>query len=606
MNGPNDPLRNVESLVAERDFARAAEILTAAAVERPEDTGVRLRLADVLALAGAQERAADVLDGVGRDLARVGETAKAIVVLKRLHRLRPDSDESERAVVDVLHGHADEVDPELTAGIARSPLFSDLAREELLEVIRGLHYQTVEPGGIIVSEGAPGDSLYVLASGEARVFVQGFDRRDREISRLGSGDFFGEISLLTGAPRTATVVAATECDLLELDRSAVAAISERHPEVRQTIRRFCVERSESIVERNARIADEVERFEPAPLEEEGPTATEGTLGPMRLSATERETLAPFCAVRSFVAGETIFQRGEPGDRLYILEEGDLELRFEHARLPKLLAAGDLFGELALVTPRQRRTATAVGLGAGKLIEVDRAAWDRLRVERPALLLGILERTCSYLVDSEERLTRDLLRRNNELERSLDYLQRTREELTTIEARSLTDDLTGIFNRRCFEEQIRKSVERARVGGMALALLLVDVDRFKMVNDTLGHMVGDLVLRRLAQLLRGSVRWTDLPCRIGGDEFALIWSDLDGRSAARRAASLAPTLTAFELVGAPKSLRVTTSLGGALLRPNEGWEELFARADRGLYLAKEAGRGRLAWDERLAEESPETP
>lgn len=606
MNGPNDPLRNVESLVAERDFARAAEILTAAAVERPEDAGVRLRLADVLALAGAQERAADVLDGVGRDLARAGETAKAIVVLKRLHRLRPDSDESERAVVDVLHGEAEEVDPELTAGIARSPLFSDLAREELLEVIRGLHYQTVEPGGIIVSEGAPGDSLYVLASGEARVFVQGFDRRDREISRLGSGDFFGEISLLTGAPRTATVVAATECDLLELDRSAVAAISERHPEVRQTIRRFCVERSESIVERNARIADEVERFEPAPLEEEGPTATEGTLGPMRLSATEREALAPFCAVRSFVAGETIFQRGELGDRLYILEEGDLELRFEHARLPKLLAAGDLFGELALVTPRQRRTATAVGLGAGKLIEVDRAAWDRLRGERPSLLLGILERTCSYLVDSEERLTRDLLRRNNELERSLDYLQRTREELTTIEARSLTDDLTGIFNRRCFEEQIRKSVERARVGGMALALLLVDVDRFKMVNDTLGHMVGDLVLRRLAQLLRGSVRWTDLPCRIGGDEFALIWSDLDGRSAARRAASLAPTLTAFELAGAPKSLRITTSLGGALLRPNEGWEELFARADRGLYLAKEAGRGRLAWDERLAEESPETP
>lgn len=606
MNGPNDPLRDVESLVAERDFARAAEILTAAAVERPEDTGVRLRLADVLALAGAQERAADVLDGVGRDLARAGETAKAIVALKRLHRLRPDSGESERAVIDVLHGDADEVDPELTAGIARSPLFSELAREELLDVIRGLHYQTVEPGGIIVSEGAPGDSLYVLASGEARVFVQGFDRRNREISRLASGDFFGEISLLTGAPRTATVVASTECDLLELDRSAVAAIAERHPEVRQTIRRFCVERSESIVERNARIADEVERFDPAPLEEEGPAATEGTLGPMRLSATEREALAPLCTVRAFVAGETIFQRGEPGDRLYVLEEGDLELRFEHARLPKLLAPGDLFGELALVTPRRRRTATAIGLGPGKLIEVDRAAWERLRGERPALLLGILERTCSYLVDSEERLTRDLLRRNNELERSLDYLQRTREELTTIEARSLTDDLTGIFNRRCFEEQIRKSVERARIGGMALALLLVDVDRFKMVNDTLGHMVGDLVLRRLAQLLRGSVRWTDLPCRIGGDEFALIWSDLDGRSAARRAASLAPALTAFELAGAPKSLRVTSSLGGALLRPNEGWEELFARADRGLYLAKEAGRGRLAWDERLVEESPETP
>jgi len=608
MNGPSDPLREVESLVAERDFDRAAELLTAAAVEDPANTGVRLRLADVLALAGAQEKAADVLDGVGRDLARAGEAAKAIVALKRLHRFRPDSGESERAVVEVLRGVAPgqgaRSDTELTAGVARSPLFSDLSRAELLDVIRGLSYQTVAPGDVVVSEGEPGDSLYVLASGQARVFVQGFDRHQREVRRLVSGDFFGEISLLNGTPRTATVIAATECDLLELDRSAVAAISERHPEVRDTIRRFCVERSESVEERSARVGDEDERFEPTPLEEEDPLAEGSAVGPQRLAPGEMAELAPHCTVRPFVAGETIFRRGELGDRLYVLEAGELEVRFEHARPPKHLEPGDLFGELALVTPGRRRTATAVGLGDGRLIVIDRAAWSRLREERPTLLLGILERTCAYLVDSEERLIRDLRRRNSDLERSLDYLQRTREELTTIEARSLTDDLTGIFNRRCFDEQIRRVVERARAGGMALALLLVDVDRFKMVNDTLGHMVGDLVLRRLAQLLRGSVRWTDLPCRIGGDEFALIWSDLDGGSAARRARSLAPALTAFELAGAPKSLRITASLGGALLRSGEGWEELFARADRSLYLAKEAGRGRLAWDERLAEEAAE--
>ena len=99
---------------------------------------------------------------------------------------------------------------------------------------------------------------------------------------------------------------------------------------------------------------------------------------------------------------------------------------------------------------------------------------------------------------------------------------------------------------------------------------------------------------MAQRLQSSVRWSDLPCRIGGDEFAILWTELDTRGARRRARDLQPLIAAFEFEGSPSSLRVTSSLGGASLGAGESWEEFFARADRALYLSKRSGRGRLAW------------
>lgn len=616
--GATDSLREVDALVARRRYDRAAELLRAAVAERPEEPSLRLRLADVLSLGGKSAEAATLLEAVGRELAAAGFTAKAIAVLKRLQRIRPDAREVEQALADLIRERDEQAQRAVPAvpgglvlptqpvpeGVSRSPLFSELSRAELVEVIRGLHHATYAAGQVIVAEGEPGGSLFVLASGEARVYVQGLDRRLREVRGLASGDFFGEISLLTGGPRSATVIAATECELLELDRSAVVAIAGRQPAVRATIQRFCLERSESVEERSARAGAAVP-FEPLELaagEETGVVLAELDLDatPARLAPAEVAAIVPYCQVRTYPAGETIFRRAEPGDRLFVVEAGEVELRFEHGRPAKRLGPGDPFGELALLTASHRRTATALAASDLRLIVVDQEAYARLRAQRPDVLAGMLERTCAYLVASEQRLVGDLRRRARDLERALDFLQRTREELTTIEARSLTDELTGIFNRRCFEEQILRSVERARDGGLSLALLLVDVDRFKLVNDTLGHMVGDLVLRRVAQLLRGSVRWTDLPCRIGGDEFAVLWTDIDGSSAARRAETLAPTLASFELAGAPQNLRVTTSLGGGLLRAGEDWRGLFERADRGLYLAKKAGRARLAWDETLVD------
>jgi diguanylate cyclase (GGDEF)-like protein len=626
-----ESLREVDALLARRKFGRAAELLREAVAARPADSGLRLRLADALALDGQGPAAAELLEGVAAELAAQGFTAKAIAVLKRLQRLRPDAAELEQRLAELIRAQdehrarpagpgligvpssrtpapsapaadAAPAPPEIPLGVRRSPLFSDFSRDELLAVIRSLRLHSFGPGQVLVSEGEPGDSLFVLASGEARVYVEAPDRRHREVRRLEAGDFFGEISLLTGGPRSATVVAAVECEVLELDRAAVLGIAARHPAVRATIERFCLARADSAEEQSARGSA---AFRPAVEAESDEPGFHAELPAPMLTPAEIAALVPYCAVTTHAAGDPIFDRGDRGDRLYVIDEGEVEIRFEQRRPAKRLGPGEVFGELALLTSSHRRTASTAAATACRLISIDDASWRRLTGERPDLVVGLLEKSCAYLVESEQRLVHDLRRRNRELERALDFLHRTKQELSTAEALAQTDELTGIYNRRCFEEQMRSFVERSRDTGVTVALLLADVDRFKSVNDTHGHRVGDLVLTRMAQLLQSSVRWSDLPCRIGGDEFAILWTDLDPRGARRRARELQPLLSAFEVEGSPASLRVTASLGGAALAPGEGWEEFFARADRALYLSKRTGRGRLSWDQRLLDEEPIT-
>lgn len=609
-----DSLREVDSLLARRRFGRAVDLLRAASETRPDDLGLKLRLADALALDGRKADAATLLEQVAVGFADRGFNAKAIAVLKRLQRLAPDFARVETQVAERISGErplAELVAEPTPAGatdaapapadapdaITRSPLFAAFSHGELLEVIRGLRLHNWEAGQVVVSEGEPGGSLFVLASGSARVFVEGPDRRHREVRRLEAGDFFGEISLLSGAPRSATVIAAAPCEVLELDRTTVAAIATREPSVRSTIERFCLERSGSREERDARGA----LFRPSPELESGEFELPADAPAPSLTAAAIAALVPYCTVIARAAGEPVFTRGDAGDCLFVVDEGEVELRFEHRRPVKRLGPGDVFGELALVSPGRRRTASAVAATPGRLIAIDREAWRRLTGERPDLIVGLLEKSCAYLVESEQRLVADLRRHNRELERALDFLQRTRQELTSAETAALTDPLTGLYNRRCFDDQLPSRLARAAGGGLTMALLLVDLDQFKEVNDRYGHPVGDLALRRFGALLGGAVRWSDLPCRVGGDEFAVIWTDLDPRAADRRARELRSVLGAFDLPGSPAPLALTSSLGGAVLAAGEDAAALVARADRGLYAAKRAGRGRLAWNGQLVDE-----
>jgi len=126
----------------------------------------------------------------------------------------------------------------LAPGLA-SPLFGDFSREDLLAVMSALRFLTFDPGDIIVGDGEPGDSLFVISSGRVKAFVKGPAGRYKVAREMGEGDFFGEIALLHGRPRTATVTAADRCELLELERATVETIAATHPRVREVLLSFC-------------------------------------------------------------------------------------------------------------------------------------------------------------------------------------------------------------------------------------------------------------------------------------------------------------------------------------------------------------------------------
>lgn len=128
--------------------------------------------------------------------------------------------------------------------VAESPLFSSFSPEELEAVIAGLELLTFEPGDVIVLEGDPGDSLFVVTTGVVKAFLREPGPSPPRLARLlGEGEFFGEVSVLSGRPRTATVTAATPCELLELDRATLDEITATHPNVRAVLEDFYVQRA---------------------------------------------------------------------------------------------------------------------------------------------------------------------------------------------------------------------------------------------------------------------------------------------------------------------------------------------------------------------------
>ncbi len=119
-----------------------------------------------------------------------------------------------------------------------TPLFRSLRRDELVALMRGLRLLAFEAGQIIVSEGEPGASLFVVTSGSVRAYVRNTAQQQVQVRRLKEGDFFGEISVLSGQPRTATITAATRCELLELDKPTLDRIAGTHPHVREVLQQF--------------------------------------------------------------------------------------------------------------------------------------------------------------------------------------------------------------------------------------------------------------------------------------------------------------------------------------------------------------------------------
>ncbi len=170
--------------------------------------------------------------------------------------------------------------------------------------------------------------------------------------------------------------------------------------------------------------------------------------------------------------------------------------------------------------------------------------------------------------------------------------RAEEDAARARRDALTDELTGLPNRRLFDAALAGRLENLIRYGWQFGLLVVDVDHFKEFNDTLGHVFGDAVLSGVAATLRGAVRAGDVLARWGGDEFVVLVEAPNGADLLDAAQRLRDLVSQSEVRLAGTSQSVRVSVGGTLAQADDSAETLFARADGALYHAKHSGRNRI--------------
>nr|WP_237332802.1 GGDEF domain-containing protein [Zobellella iuensis] len=172
------------------------------------------------------------------------------------------------------------------------------------------------------------------------------------------------------------------------------------------------------------------------------------------------------------------------------------------------------------------------------------------------------------------------------------LEQARRQLTELNQRlahqAETDPLTGVFNRRRYEQELARLLARFERSRAPFSLLLADIDHFKRINDSQGHDTGDRVLQQIAGTMQGGIRELDCLARVGGEEFAILLPDTLLPEAVRLAERQLASVARLRWPFGP----VTVSIGLAQCAPGDTQSSLFSRADGALYRAKEAGRNRI--------------
>ena len=200
-----------------------------------------------------------------------------------------------------------------------------------------------------------------------------------------------------------------------------------------------------------------------------------------------------------------------------------------------------------------------------------------------------------LSEAGERVRQTVQHLRQELEASIENSRSLRAELEVLHQQVMTDPLTGLSNRRGLESAFGTILQEAMQRGSPCSLILIDVDHFKKLNDTHGHVFGDRVLKSVAQALQVRVRPQDVVARIGGEEFVIVLPDTGTTAALGVAETIRQFVERAELRNKAKGdlvARITVSAGVTGMHANDTVTQMIARADSAMYAAKEGGRNRV--------------
>jgi len=272
-----------------------------------------------------------------------------------------------------VYGLAEETAPDASAleAFPTIPLFSDLPREAFIELFERCPLRRFDEGERIIEQGSRGDAFYVICEGAARVFRMDAGQR-QELATLESGTFFGEMALLSGAARTASVESAVEdTQLLEISAGVLAELSRNHPQVAQALKKFCRQRMLT----NVMNTSELFRL---------------------FGRKDRRALVERFRSRDVERGTVVIRDGDVTDGLYVVLSGEVDVR-KDGHLLTLLKEGDVFGEISLLQ-KTPATATVTATRHTTLLRLPRADFDALISSHPQILALISELT-------DERLRR---------------------------------------------------------------------------------------------------------------------------------------------------------------------------------------------------------
>lgn len=171
----------------------------------------------------------------------------------------------------------------------------------------------------------------------------------------------------------------------------------------------------------------------------------------------------------------------------------------------------------------------------------------------------------------------------------------KQSISTLSQLALTDELTQLANRRSFVDSVSSELARCKRKECDSTMILLDLDRFKLINDTYGHFTGDTVLKSIANTLKETLRQYDIIGRLGGEEFAIFLGQTDTKLAAVIAERLRRNIEATPVYCSGKVVKVTASIGCSTQDKEATFESLYTAADEALYRAKNLGRNRVEFD-----------
>lgn len=251
----------------------------------------------------------------------------------------------------------------------------------------------------------------------------------------------------------------------------------------------------------------------------------------------------------------------------------------------------------------KRALLDVAQGLGRALDGDRGGDARVKAtmeslrglaRSPSTDVARLRHAVIHAVEVVEQAAHERsARHQRQLDRLSANLASLQVELKQAQKRAETDALTGLDNRAAFDVHVAGTVALGALRATPVALLLLDLDSFKTINDRHGHPAGDAVLRAVADTLReATVRESDLVARFGGEEFAIVLHDCRERDALRAAERIRHAVQETVVIHEGAELRVTVSIGVAQRGDDEPGPSWIERADKALYAAKEAGRDRV--------------